>query len=1255
MSKEILEDIIKNFSPDSFEKFFRSKSNKFRFPKEPLSYGDNNFQNAQKIAEVNLEDGELSVWAFLFTQHLSERSGKKAQYELGKKILKETQSDAGIFIFYDINGNFRFSLIYTEYFGTKRKFSYFRRFTFYVNQTLTNKTFIQQVSECNFSSLNEIKQAFSVEPVTKQFYEEIKNWYFWAMDKIKFPCDYKYSDDAKEDREIHNATNLIRLITRILFIWFLKEKEPALKTLFDREKLKDIVKDFAKPGGFNYYNAILQNLFFATLNSKIKERGWAEDKGYPENKNNYGVKILYRYEDKFCISKDEVLKLFKDIPFLNGGLFDCLDKEDENGKVIYIDGFSRNPKKQAVVPDYLFFQSEGEKVDLSKYGLGSNKSIRGLIEILKNYNFTIDENTPVDQEIALDPELLGKVFENLLACYNPETSTTARKATGSYYTPREIVDYMAEESLFVYLKTKFHKIDEEKLRLLLSYSEDAPDFSESERQKLISNIASIKMLDPACGSGAFPMGILHKLVHVLKKLDPENKLWYELQYQKALKALEEAFKEKDKFQREEMLREINEVFDESVTYPDYARKLYLIENCIYGVDIQPIAVQITKLRFFITLLLDQKVDRKKENFGIRALPNLETKFVAANTLIGLEIPHEDLLLQDNKIKQIQDKLAEHQHKYFNAKTRNEKSNCQRQYKKLREKLAQEVVKFLIEQKKNEINQIKQTIENEKLKLQKVIQEPEDIKISEQLNLFGEIVQIKIDRRKERIKAIKWNIKEQEKKLRSIQKQIEGDSVIRIARKIASFDLFDQNASSDWFDPEWMFGVKDGFDIVIGNPPKIPHQKTPDEKRKYADLNKNCGYQTFDRTGDIYCLFYERGLKLLKDNGILTYISSNKWMRAGYGEILRDFFTRYNPKILIDLGPGIFESATVDTNILLIQKSPPSKTFQLKAVTLEKENNQDINISQQLGKKGVVLKNLSKDAWFIGSSKEQQLKEKIEAIGKPLKEWDVNIYRGILTGLNEAFIITTEKRNEILANCKDEDERRRTEAIIKPILRGRDIKRYYYEWQGLWVIGTFPALRLNIDDYPALKKYFLDNFDMRQLEQSGKKYPKLGFGARKKTGNKWFETQDQIAYYSEFEKEKVVWQRITQGPTFCLVEPNVFILDSMAFFTGNKLKYIIAILNSKLIYEYVSMIVHQYGFTGFRLSNQYVEIMPLPPITSANQSIVQQIEALVDRILSAKKQNPKEDTRDYERQIDQMVYQLYGLTEDEIRIVEGQEQ
>lgn len=882
------------------------------------------------------------------------------------------------------------------------------------------------------------------------------------------------------------------------------------------------------------------------------------------------------------------------------------------------------------VPDKLFFLNNEIEVDLSKHiDRSKNKKVTGLFEILNRYNFTIDENTPIDQDVALDPELLGKVFENLLASYNPETSTPARKATGSYYTPREIVDYMVEESLIEYCKRiildsltehckgivfdsfvgsegslqnqdvpaaffnpyseteiyygkhgklphwlqpnvwyfvtfrladslpgdKIKQLEEERFKWLKEHKQNFEELSDEEKKEyyrlfserveqwlnegygscilkdekvakivadailhfnhqryelndwvimpnhvhllirpksdfklsdvlhsiksfssheinkllgkkgdvwmhesydhivrnektffaiknyirqnpekaniklpdvclswkynvteasrydvtrsgdasttldyrlrslfdysndenpfmdepeiilnLIDAIEQIKIIDPACGSGAFPMGILHKLVLALHKLDPENKLWKE----RLLKRVPAEIRE----ETEKSLQ------NKSI---DYIRKLGLIEHCIYGVDIQEIAIQISKLRFFISLLVEQQIDDTKQNRDIRALPNLETKFVAANTLIGLNKPIQ-LGLISTEIETFEKELFSKREELFYTNSRKEKLALQKKEKQIRDKL---------------------------------------------------------------YKALKEN-------------GFQND----VAEKIANWDPFDQTSSSSWFDPEFMFGVKDGFDIVIGNPPYIQLQKAFNNKIKYADLYKNQIYKTFDRTGDIYCLFYEKGIQLLKDSGLLTYITSNKWMRAGYGEKLREFFSKYNPLQLVDLGPGVFENANVDTNILLIRKretslsrsGEASTTFRsgdasaTLAVTLQKEDKDDI--AKALKEKGVLLTKLTKDAWFIGSEAEQKLKEKIEKIGKPLKDWDVNIYYGIKTGLNEAFIIDTEKRNEILSKCSvaessrfksnvveasrfaGKTERERTEEIIKPILRGRDIKRYH---------------------------------------------------------------------------------------------------------------------------------------------------------------------------------------------------------------------
>ena len=1164
-AKETLQSIIKNFDLAKFETFFREKNNLLNFPNEPTGFIDDNFTDGIKLAEGDLEDGKLIVYAFKSVKGLSERSSKKDQYTLGKKVLRCEQADSGIFIFYDDEGKFRFSLIYTNYSGKRRDFSTFKRFTYFVSKEQTNKTFLKQIGDGDLSTIAKIKEAFSVDKVTKEFYTEIANWYFWAMDKVKFPEDHKYSDDPKKNKELRQSTNLIRLITRIIFIWFLKERDLIPDDLFSKTKLKTIVKDFMKnKSTSNFYNAILQNLFFATLNQKMGDRGFAEDKGYPVNRNTYGVKNLFRYESKFLISEEEALDLFKDVPFLNGGLFDCLDKIDGE----YIDGFSRNPAKQAVIPDYLFFEDKEQKVDLSSYGIGSNKTVRGLIEILNSYNFTIDENTPIDKEVALDPELLGKVFENLLASYNPETATTARKATGSYYTPREIVDYMVETSLLEYLKERLPNIPEDKLKLLLSYSDDIPEFSEDEKQLIISAIDEIKVIDPACGSGAFPMGILQRLVYILQKLDPANKYWYELQFNKAVNDSQEVFKQTDKNEREEKLKEINEVFDDSINYPDYSRKLYLIENCIYGVDIQSIAIQISKLRFFISLVIDQRIDKTRENFGIRPLPNLETKFVAANTLIGLYDASKLNLLLSPRAVDLQLKIEEVRHKYFYAKTRKDKLKYQDEDKALRKQLAQELEKS----------------------------------------------------------------------------GFSTDS----AKKIANLDLFDQNASAGWFDPEWMFGIKDGFDIVIGNPPYIQLQSAFDSSKKYADLYKDLNYKTFDRTGDIYCLFYERGIQLLKPNGHLCYISSNKWMRAGYGEKLRKFFIEYNPKVLVDLGPNVFESSTVDTNILLIQKSKNKNV--LNAVTITEPKKTNIDIVGVLSDSGVALAHLSEGAWFIGSDAEQELKEKIERIGKPLKDWDVKIYRGILTGLNEAFIIDNVKREEILRNCKDSEERKRTDAIIKPILRGRDIKRYYYEWAGLWVL-FIPAGWTKENKGRENPNVFIEK-TFPSLMAHLKKY-EVDARKRDDQGDYWWELR-QCAYYSEFEKEKIMWQELAQGAQFALDDRGMFFVSNTAYIlTGNRLKYLIGYLNSRLnesIFE--KWYCTKLGQKGTRWLNQHVVEIPVPPITSHNEPLVTRVELLVDKIIVAKKQNHQADTSALEREIDYLVYKLYDLTPAEIKIVEG---
>lgn len=581
--------------------------------------------------------------------------------------------------------------------------------------------------------------------LNKKFYQEIANWYFWAISQVEFPDDVNFHSDPVKDRQIRNSTNTIRLITRLIFTWFVREKGLIPDALFDEKKLKQLL-NYDDKSGSTFYKAILQNLFFASLNTPMNA-DQVDSRKFVNGQ--YLVHTFYRYK-RFFKNPDEALKLFENIPFLNGGLFECLDRKVNDNEIIRIDCFSENPKneKRLRVPDELFF-ADTKQINLNEIYQTNNRKykVRGIINILNSYKFTITENTPIEEEVALDPELLGKVFENLLASYNPETETTARKQTGSFYTPREIVNYMVDESLIAYFntyltekcKTKSEADNfEDRLRDLLSYTDKEHGFNEEQIKVLVEAVDNIKVLDPACGSGAFPMGILHKLVFVLSKLDDKNTHWRELQKLKAIKETEEAFNFGNRSEREERLKEINDTFENNSD--DYGRKLYLIENGIYGVDIQPIAVQIAKLRFFISLIVDQRTNPALENLGIQPLPNLETKFVAANTLIGLEQENTNLFTNpDINKNKAELKLVRHNH--FKARTPKTKEKCRQRDMELRSELA----KLLVDDH----------------------------------NLQPEA-----------------------------------------AKMIANWNPYDQNAFATFFDTEWMFGLSDSFDIVIGNPPYI---------------------------------------------------------------------------------------------------------------------------------------------------------------------------------------------------------------------------------------------------------------------------------------------------------------------------------------------------------------------------------------------------------------------------------------------------
>ena len=826
------------------------------------------------------------------------------------------------------------------------------------------------------------ERVLDIEALNRRFYLRLFTWFEWAVKECRFPDDG--AGDGSTERHV------IRLITRLLFIWFLKEKGLVPDELFDEQFARTKLKhhDWDRT---DYYRAVLQNLFFATLNTEIDKRAFSK-----RSHATHRDFSKYRYRD-LLKKPDDFMDRLRQVPFVNGGLFDCLDDFVAIGQAgRRIDAFTDNIDTQGRglnVPARVFFDEE-----------------RGLFPLFRHYKFTVEENTPLDREVALDPELLGMVFENLLAAYNPETSETARKATGSYYTPRQVVDYMVHEVLTEAVTAKTKPADgdaafwRDRLLYLLDHSDAMDDadglFEECDRRTVVAAIADIKVLDPAVGSGAFPMAILHTLTLALRRLDPDNALWQEFQKERAKAQAGEAFDTRDQQQRDDVLREISDTF-EKYRQSDFGRKLYIIQHSIYGVDIQPIACQIAKLRFFISLVIEQDPDPDMSNLGIKPLPNLETRFVAADTLIRLQAETDSLLLDDAVLSK-RKAVAAVRERYFLADSRPKKLECiaaeQRIRKELRDALETERRNWVAAQERE---------------------------IKRKAGEFPTLAARKMFLERER--------REFEMRQRAY------DDALADARKVANWDPYDQNGRADWFGVEYMFGVSGGFDVVLGNPPYIQLQK---DNGRAGKKYQEAGYETFARRGDIYQLFYERGCGLLTPGaGALAYITSNSWLKAEYGKPLRRWFVeRHTPLRLIEMGKDVF-NAIVDTAILLVREGGHAARF--PAVDMDRC---DSEIFPPLEKQWVEARPCGEAPWLILSVVEWRVFDKMNARGVPLKDWDVRINRGILTGYNEAFIIDDATRRRLIA--KDP----RSGEIIKPVLRGRDIRRWRSSWAGKWLIN-----------------------------------------------------------------------------------------------------------------------------------------------------------------------------------------------------------
>ena len=773
-------------------------------------------------------------------------------------------------------GQWRFSLLQMEaelspYNRIQRSYSNPRRYSFLLGegahtktptQFLVDKGRIRQRIERNktLTPIQDLQHRFSIEALTQDFYGKLYNWYLWAIDKrseVYFPKHLDPAQDKFENKQI----KVIRLITRMLFVWFIKQKHLVPDNLFDVDFLKTVLKDFestSKENG-NYYNAILQNLFFATLNQEIENRTlFTKSKGLS---SYYGNKQLYRDTDNSYFTfpseerKQRIVDLFKDIPYLNGGLFECLDQyeaekqEDGSEKLkqnTNYDGFSHQPHKRTNIPNILFFAQEHSETVTTKEATKNTAeetqviSVMGLLELFKQYNFTVEENTTSDKEVSLDPELLGRVFENLLAAYNPETQESARKSTGSFYTPREIVEYMVEESLIAYLSGECDN-DESTMRQLVK--DDATPQIDNP-QKIICDLKRIKILDPACGSGAFPMGILLKITDVIEKLTP-----------------------KEQFNR-------------------YETKLEIVKKCIYGIDIQAIAMLICKLRFFISLICDCEKDASKPNFGIMPLPNLETKFVAANSLLPAKVKqYDEDWTQDAHLKQLQKELLDLRVGIFDKRTHKAKLNNKIEDRNKCKEIADYIKQNAIQPDEQKIAALKAQIAQYELELTKYA---EDYWVDDsvvQQTLFGERTIFRRNPNKEKRDKFNALIKNCKDEIHKEQSKSSIPGFEDAVKEVTQWNPYNQNSVSPFFDAEWMFGIgfnsptkQGGFDVVIGNPP-------------YVTKNKD-EYPMYEWNTDLYKMFFEAGIKsYMSDKAVICYITPKFYMVNLADEEMRAYFMK----------------------------------------------------------------------------------------------------------------------------------------------------------------------------------------------------------------------------------------------------------------------------------------------------------------------------------------------------------------------------
>ncbi len=911
-------------------------------------------------------------------------------------------------------------------------------------------------------------------------------------------------------------------------------------------------------------------------------------------------------------------KILEKIPYLNSSLFDKTPLELKGYEIKLLDNKKLEIYKNSVLKKHDY--QKDKDLPLLKY----------FFEFLHAYKFTttpkdIKDNTDTSESCLINPSVLGLVFEKLNGYKE-----------GSFYTPSFITSYMCKESITPIVLDKFNAIyqwDCENLKALREKIDR--NFSNQKAKEYLNTLLTLRICDPAVGSGHFLVSALNEMVLIAYKLGLITSL----------------YRHDLRLENDEIIihyTPTGEIFNykkpdsENDPHHHIQKELFelkkgIIENCLFGVDINPNSCEITKLRLWIELLKYSYYifEEGKNTNNLETLPNIDINIKCANSLISRFNLNDDL----KKIPNIKQKIQEYKDLVAQYKDPNPLYPLNKQ--------------DLINKIQDLKNTFSLTLKDPKTKaeLEKAIEKHikkynffalDDKSLLDGLNyfipsLFG---------------TLKLSPKEEEEAFASYGR-------IRALRK----KLDDALSGREYHNAfEWRFEFPEvlddegnflGFDCIIGNPPYIRQEHIKDLKpllqKQYQDF--------YNSTADIYTYFFALAYHLLKEKGFNAFITSNKYARAKYGAKLREWLLKKTTLVsYMELNAlKVFESAAVDTSIISFIKQTPPKESVFNYYEPTPNDKDDLKNTPSL----LMRQNaLSTESFIFANATLLDLRDKIESVGTPLKDWDIQIYRGILTGCNEAFIIPTEKREEILNACKTQEERKRTERLIKPILRGKDIKRYSYEWAHLWVIfipwhfpntGSPKSMEKNEQDfsihYPNIYAHLLSHKDKllkRNKDETGKRY-------------EWYCLQRWAAnYLQDFEKEKIVYPCImAKEPCFVYEEKGFYAPAPANIITGDKteIKYITALLNSKCIYFAMRKFYMGGGIEG-ELKTNNLEKIPIPKITEKNQELADKIIVLVDKILEAKAKDPKANTQKLEKEIDALVYQLYNLTDEEIKIIEN---